>query len=645
MICQLERLRLCLPSRVRLLLNGLPKSLDETYERILNGIPEENRNHAQRLLQCLTVAMRPLRVDELAEILAFEFDAIEGELPTFNADWRSKDQEQEVLSACSSLITIVDAYNGRVVQFSHFSVKEYLTSDRLASSSEDISSYHIFSDAAHKTLAQASLGVLLRLDDHVDIESARRIPLANYAGEYWGFHVVVGNVSPHVMGTMKTLFDPEKPHFAAWVRIHDIDHNRYRNTATPLYYSALCGLYDLIEHLVKKHSQHVNAIGGEDDFPLVAALHGGHIRVAELLLQHGADVRAQGTEGRTPLHTVIGWSHSWEVGAVVGAAQFLFTHGADINARENDLSTPLHLAAADANFEVAKMLLERKVDVNSRNVGGETPLHLVGKGRFRWSKGNSFNLVQLLLEYGANVNSRDMTDETALHNASLIRSPEVARVLLHHGAYINAENSQGQTPFYQVFKWDYYKEDLVDVAQLLVEHGADVNTRDKHHETPLHLASYKLDLESVRVLLNHGANVNAKNFRCQTPLHQALNLQHYSRDCFGVAQLLVEHGADVNSLDKRHETPLHLASHKLDFESVRVVLDHGANVNAKNIQGQTPLHQALHSQQIYALYSSKDCSGVARLLVERGADVNSLGEGYETPLHLASFYQIGRAHV
>jgi hypothetical protein len=48
--------------------------LDETYERVLKEIVTANRHHAYHLLQCLTVASRPLRVEELAEILALDFD-------------------------------------------------------------------------------------------------------------------------------------------------------------------------------------------------------------------------------------------------------------------------------------------------------------------------------------------------------------------------------------------------------------------------------------------------------------------------------------------------------------------------------------------------------------------------------------------
>jgi len=57
-----------------------------------------------------------------------------GSVPILDEDLRWEDQEQAVLSACSSLITIIGDMDSMVVQFSHFSVKEFLTSDRLATS-------------------------------------------------------------------------------------------------------------------------------------------------------------------------------------------------------------------------------------------------------------------------------------------------------------------------------------------------------------------------------------------------------------------------------------------------------------------------------------------------------------------------------
>ena len=76
--CQLETLRHCLPPSVRRTLRELPETLDETYERILKEIKKPNRGQARRVLQCLVVAIRPLRVAELAEVLAVDFDDAEG---------------------------------------------------------------------------------------------------------------------------------------------------------------------------------------------------------------------------------------------------------------------------------------------------------------------------------------------------------------------------------------------------------------------------------------------------------------------------------------------------------------------------------------------------------------------------------------
>ena len=219
--CQLEVLRHCLPASIRQTLNQLPKSLDETYVRVLSQIPQSNQEHAHRMLQCLVVAVRPLLVEELAELLAFEFDAALGGIPKYRAAWRLDDQTQAVLSTCSSLVTIINEHRyGHRVQFSHFSVKEFLMSDRLTSPLGDFSRYQIHPVPAHTILTQACLGFLLHLDDHIDKESVKSFPLAEYAARHWVSHALFEGVVSHVKDGMETLFDPDKPHFTAWIGIY-----------------------------------------------------------------------------------------------------------------------------------------------------------------------------------------------------------------------------------------------------------------------------------------------------------------------------------------------------------------------------------------------------------------------------------------
>jgi hypothetical protein len=293
--CQVDSLCRTLPPSIRKVLDDLPATLDETYGRTLLAIDLQKREYAQRLFRCLTVSIRPLRVEELAEILAVRFD--EAAPPTFNAGWRPENAEEAVISVCSSLVAVVDRGGHQVVQFSHYSVKEFLTSERLGTT-EHLSYYHIVPESAHTVLAHVALSVLLQLDDKIDRATIARYPLAPYAARYWVDHAQFRNVSSHIREVMERLFDPAKSHFAAWVWLYNIDRHWIepmseihptRPEAAPLYYAALCGFSDLVERLISIDSREVNSRGGSHTTPLHAAAVKGHLFVASLLLKNGAD--------------------------------------------------------------------------------------------------------------------------------------------------------------------------------------------------------------------------------------------------------------------------------------------------------------------------------------------------------------------
>ena len=162
--CQLETLRKCPRRYISSTLNKLPKTLDETYERILQSIPEVMQIDAHRIFQWIIVSSRPLGVEEVAEVFAINFDEEMSGIPVFEPSWRDANAETAVLSACSTLVAVVDSgWRGKLVQFSHFSVQEYLTSDRVANA-EHVSRFHIHPKPAHTLLAKACLSVLLHPD-------------------------------------------------------------------------------------------------------------------------------------------------------------------------------------------------------------------------------------------------------------------------------------------------------------------------------------------------------------------------------------------------------------------------------------------------------------------------------------------------
>ncbi|KAN0139487.1 hypothetical protein V8E53_002988 [Lactarius tabidus] len=463
--CQLDALQHCFPPNLRQYLNELPETLDETYERILKGINKAQKDNAHRLLQCLTVAVRPLLVEELAELLAFDFQATTpGGVPTLKEDWRWDDEEEAVLSTCSSLIIIITRGDSRVVQFSHFSVKEFLTSSRLTRSPHgEVSRFHIDLEPAHTVMAQACLATLLRLDEEARNSDSKVSPLVNYAAQHWVEHAQFEKVSSRVRDGMDDLFDSSKPYFAAWLHEHDVDKDlssfsRSRDSVgSPLYYAAFCGLYDLAERLIMKHPDQVNARGGINLFPLPAALLTRHFHIANLLYTHGAVVDVQGTDKFTPLH---GASQDGRVDIV----RWLLDNGADKNAQSKSLWTPLFIAACPSRFEEFQVLLEHNADVNSQIISGETPLYMVAIC-FPFSERE--DMVRRLLEHGADPNICNKSHTTPLHKASSRGSLEVARLLLSYGAKVDEKDKKGKTPF-QLAASQGHKE----MEKLLLEHGA-----------------------------------------------------------------------------------------------------------------------------------------------------------------------------
>ena len=611
----MEVLRHCFPANLRHTLEELPKSLDDTYKRILKDINNANRVHAYRLLQCLAVASRPLRVEELAEVLAFDFT---GKIPKSISDWRWEDREAAVLLACSSLVSVIIHNGSRVVQFSHFSVKEFLTSDRLTSY-EEVSKFYIPIEPSHVILAQACLGTLLRLDDHTDKGSVEKIPLFRYASEYWHQHALIGNVELEIADALDCFIDTENPHFSSWVRLQGrknlgiacfVIPDDAPVSVSPLCFAAGKGLCSLVERITIKHPQLVNQFDHTFGSPLHASVFGGgHIEVAQFLFEHGADINSRTAFDNTPLHIASVHGH-------INIGKWLLDHGADVNFSKYKYKreTPLSLASANGHFEFAQILLEHNADINSRDDEGSTPLY------YALCNGN-LDVIKLLLDHGADIHVRYESGKTPLHFAAAGGHFELVRKLLELNAEVNSRDYEGYTPTHYALV-----HANLDTALLLLDHGADVQGRYKSGRTLLHFAAAEGHLDFVRKLLELNAEVNSRDGEGFTPLYCAL--QNGKLD---VVQLLLNNGADVrvrvrNQLE-RGNTPLHLAAAGGHLEVAQKLLTLNAEVNSRNNRGSTPL----------LLASASEHTGVLQLLVDHNADLSVHDRNGNTPLHCAAF--------
>jgi ankyrin repeat protein len=605
----------CIPARIQHALADLPETLDETYERTLREINMADWEFAHRLFQFVAVASRPLRVEELAELLAFDFKA--GPIPKFHEDWRLEDPVDAVLSACSSLLVVVDVKGSPVIQFSHFSVKEFLTSARLAEASDIIHRrYHVSMIPGHTFAPQACLGTLLHLDkDFITRDSPEDYPLAKYAAEHWVYHAQFEGVSHNVEDGMKQLFDPSKPHLMVCVWIYDPvcpwmdrDERPSPTSRSPLHYAAFLGLHSIVYFLVIEHSQDVRSRSVKDDTtPLHLASGNGHKQVACFLLEHGADVSARDDYRKTPLHLALQLGH-------IDVAHMLIERGANVSAQDKSGSAPLHLASRLGQMDVAHMLIERGADVSAKDMYGNTPLCQV-------LKGGQMDVARMLIERGADVLAQDGVGNTPLHLASQEGQMDVAHMLIERGADVSAQDKTGKTPLHLASQ-----EGQMDVARMLIERGADVLAQDVAGKTSLHLASPRGHIDVTHMLIERGADVSAQDRSGDTPLHLAP---------MDVAHMLIEHGADVSAQDKYGSTPLHLASCVGRAEVVHMLIDRGADVSAQDEDGQTPLHM-LSGPSYETLTPPQQLAEVARILLEHGASVIAQDNDGLTPLDVAS---------
>ncbi|CAN9256395.1 unnamed protein product [Alternaria alternata] len=480
-VCQLDTLgKCCNRAMLRKSLASLPRTLDQTYDRILSAISDEHSNYAIRILQWLTFSARPLSVEEVAEVVAIDV----ARDPAFDGDEVLEDP-LEVLDICSSLVTIttneVDKRSGstqRTVALAHYSVQEYLLSDRIRQGQ------------AKQYSMQAQ-----PISTHILEEFA----LAKYAAQFWSNHLrKTGDEADAVSWVAMSLMSIEQPAYLVWIQLFDPDEQCeepdltkcLESIAMPLYYAALLGLSAIAGKLLDQGA-YVNAPGGRYGNALNAASLEGHKQVIRMLLDKGAEINGQGGDYVDALHLASLKGHEQVV-------KMLLNNGADVNAQCGHYDNALQAASSKGHERVVKMLLDKDAKVNMR--GGDYSNALQAA-----SFESREQVVKILLDAGADVNMRGGDYGNALQAASWGGCEQIVKMLLDKGAKVNTQGG-----FYGNALQAASERGHEQVVMMLLDAGAEVNAQGGEFGNALQAASFGSRGKVVKMLLDAGAHQDQK---------------------------------------------------------------------------------------------------------------------------------------
>jgi ankyrin repeat protein len=281
----------------------------------------------------------------------------------------------------------------------------------------------------------------------------------------------------------------------------------------------------------------LNARGPEGSTPFMYAVLYTGVPTLEQLLKQGADVNKRNDANATAL--------MWAA-ADLEKTRLLVAHGADVNARSTDMRTPLMIAARRAgNTAAVKLLLERGANPNpnahpttessplieAATAGDADSVDLLLSQSAEVKNGAAEPALELSIaarcpKCAALLAAKGLTREDcsmALPNIAALGDVKAVRLLLDHGANVNAVDALGRTALMYAAASDLLP---LDEIKLLVEHGADVNAKDAHKLsgdsglTVLDIARLHGETPIVEQLIKYGAKGTAPSTPALKPRHE-----------------------------------------------------------------------------------------------------------------------------
>jgi ankyrin repeat protein len=370
---------------------------------------------------------------------------------------------------------------------------------------------------------------------------------------------------------------------------------------------------------------------------LVDAVRFGDRAAALEMIAKGVDVNAASPDGSTAL----GWAVQRDD---LDLVQRLLKAGAKVNVRNENGASPMSVALPIGNAAIIELLLQGGADPNAANADGFPPLMVLARTRHAAA-------AEVLIKHGAAVSFKErQKNQTALMWAAAENQPEIVKVLVAHGADVNARtviNNTATANYSTVSPREWpsnvstepragprapggltpmlyaTREGCAECVKTMLAAGANPDLPDPEGITPLIMAITNMHFDTAAVLIKAGANVDRWDLWGRSPIYCAVDVNtvpHGGRadrpsldntTSLEIIEMLLKAGANPNlqlkllppyrnlgndrGLDGMltiGSTALLRAAKALDAPAVRLLVEHGAILDLGNNRGITPVMAA-----------------------------------------------------
>lgn len=515
---------------------NIPESLEDLYERIITRLPKKNRVRVRSILQWITFSMRPMSLEELADAVGLPFADDVLAICTTGLVRISREQIHFKLDARNAYGVLVSDILIRVcdvVGLAHFSVREYLCSDRCKELDPSIDfSFSMDLRMSHAEIAEFCMSRLLSAEEKTNInqepesvgtnrEDSQRTshpwnsldrPLIQYIAMYWSEYVAESNpnntVDCKLSSMVKDFFSAPLSAYNHWLRHYDPEKAQFRllqseeQCLPPTYVASLLGLVAYVPGISQSEINKSHP-GAKHHYALLAAIDKGHCDTVSVLLERGACVNICSDQGTALMAAS---RHGY-----TAIAEQLLKAGSRVNTFLDSWGTALNVACHTGVKNVVSLLIKAGAEIHLPGEQGSkcAPLQTA------CLEGSEI-VIELMLQLGAEVNRAEGICHTALQAACSVGQHGIVDRLLKEGADVNAQGGY----YGSAVKASLYQERTEVVLKILAA-GADVNSVHTDYTgyfdwfrgtiedvTALHIAVVRCSAATVKMLLAAGADVN-----------------------------------------------------------------------------------------------------------------------------------------